>query len=546
MVGTQHRMNTETRDGSDDRPLRSYGRRKGKRLTARKQQEKITAVVILAEGGGIRSAVHVSQLLSQTDSLLAANKNRPRSLLQDAYVLAGVSGVAVALSAYLAASAQEPDDPILRARLIDDALGVDHMTPLVAGMFGSDLLGIILPLDLIGRMNRAMSARSYVERPNRPLIDGRTEFFERSLEAPWGKQDGAQGTTENWMKAPLAETVLAATGSEPYAGEPIVVFPTFGVEGGVKAVSSNVVFGVCGDDAAGFVDVLSCLGLSKGYDPRLARTDIPLNAAAHLSARFPGSNPPAIFDVCDENGSDSLACSVRRLRFVDGGYFDNSGAAAASEAVRALVRAVEDVDPGGTEGLQDKLHIVVVHAYFRNEETSSGAGIGLNEVLAPLDAVWASRAKSGQWPVASFCRDLAALAGAQHMTNCSALAADRTFSSGAIVGSHPQDNRLPQVEHSAQDAPLQHPGPVVTWISAPVDNARSVSAVDHYLLGWSMRRETRCKMFDATAPMSQRVAKSLGGIRPLTPWTLETGPPTEPEVTDIRRLKESMCADSGG
>ncbi|BAQ16172.1 tRNA (guanine(46)-N(7))-methyltransferase TrmB [Methyloceanibacter caenitepidi] len=36
MVGTQHRMNTETRDGSDDRPLRSYGRRKGKRLTARK------------------------------------------------------------------------------------------------------------------------------------------------------------------------------------------------------------------------------------------------------------------------------------------------------------------------------------------------------------------------------------------------------------------------------------------------------------------------------------------------------------------------------
>jgi tRNA (guanine-N7-)-methyltransferase len=31
-------MNTETREGSDARPLRSYGRRKGKRLTARKQQ----------------------------------------------------------------------------------------------------------------------------------------------------------------------------------------------------------------------------------------------------------------------------------------------------------------------------------------------------------------------------------------------------------------------------------------------------------------------------------------------------------------------------
>jgi tRNA (guanine-N7-)-methyltransferase len=38
MVGTQLRMNTETREGSDARPLRSYGRRKGKRLTARKQQ----------------------------------------------------------------------------------------------------------------------------------------------------------------------------------------------------------------------------------------------------------------------------------------------------------------------------------------------------------------------------------------------------------------------------------------------------------------------------------------------------------------------------
>jgi tRNA (guanine-N7-)-methyltransferase len=36
MIGTQRRVNTETRDSSDARPLRSYGRRKGKRLTARK------------------------------------------------------------------------------------------------------------------------------------------------------------------------------------------------------------------------------------------------------------------------------------------------------------------------------------------------------------------------------------------------------------------------------------------------------------------------------------------------------------------------------
>lgn len=36
MLGTQPAMRTETPDGSDARPLRSYGRRKGKRLTARK------------------------------------------------------------------------------------------------------------------------------------------------------------------------------------------------------------------------------------------------------------------------------------------------------------------------------------------------------------------------------------------------------------------------------------------------------------------------------------------------------------------------------
>ncbi|WP_244505496.1 tRNA (guanine(46)-N(7))-methyltransferase TrmB [Methyloceanibacter stevinii] len=36
MLGTQREMTTETRDGGDAHPLRSYGRRKGKRLTARK------------------------------------------------------------------------------------------------------------------------------------------------------------------------------------------------------------------------------------------------------------------------------------------------------------------------------------------------------------------------------------------------------------------------------------------------------------------------------------------------------------------------------
>jgi len=36
MLGTQPAMTTEKRDGPEARPLRSYGRRKGKRLTARK------------------------------------------------------------------------------------------------------------------------------------------------------------------------------------------------------------------------------------------------------------------------------------------------------------------------------------------------------------------------------------------------------------------------------------------------------------------------------------------------------------------------------
>src|SRR5205814_10155004 len=54
--------------------------------------------------------------------------------------------------------------------------------------------------------------------------------------------------------------------------------------------------------------------------------DVPLSAAAHLSARFPYLSP----------GARVMAHPERCGHFVDGGYFENSGAATLLDLVEAL------------------------------------------------------------------------------------------------------------------------------------------------------------------------------------------------------------------
>lgn len=455
-------------------------------LAPRLNDPEITAVVVLAEGGGIRSAVHITQLLSEIDQQRPTNP-----ILKDAYALAGVSGGAVGVSTFLAANA-ENSDPTARAKLMDGVLGADHMTPLIAGMFGSDFFSMFAPIDLPARIQRMRSPRKYMERAPDAVLPGRAEFFESSLGNAWMRAASAQSpNAANWLAAPMSRVIAKASGQRP---APVVMYPTFGVETGMRGLTSNVMFDNCSRASGGrFVDVMSCLGLQKDGGTRASSMDMPIRAAAHLSARFPGSNPPAVFDGCELNADPNAPCRLRRLRFVDGGYFDNSGASAAREAVDALVREARD------KGALDRLRIVVVHAFFRDQRKPAAAwqpASAFNELAAPFDGVWSARSGSGQFPITSFCRDLISVSQTDDATNaCGRIAADRSWISETTP---PATECVPRLPGQA--------GPAIDWISAPVNNRRNANDDAHFLLGWSLQEKSRASMRVATEAMASKIS----------------------------------------
>ena len=73
------------------------------------------------------------------------------------------------------------------------------------------------------------------------------------------------------------------------------------------------------------------------------RVDLPLTGAACLSARFPVVSPPAFLPqwrdqpIRGADGGSLFPLTVKR-RYVDGGYYDNSGVETAMDVIDALQR----------------------------------------------------------------------------------------------------------------------------------------------------------------------------------------------------------------
>ncbi|MEM6411756.1 MAG: hypothetical protein AAF683_09495, partial [Pseudomonadota bacterium] len=556
----------------------------------------IPAIIILAEGGGIRAGAHAGYFLShldtalinhcnavaasrQADTVEASNSetdtepmsalctNENSRLLDHVYSINGVSGGSVGSAVYLAAVREErkhgltPGD---RHTIIDETLREDYMSPLFAGMFGADILTGALPIQIPDRFaglnNRRSTDPAQIGQVDHRGIFDRADFFECMLTNTFHDQLVLAAARENERREMLqldqsgieAEGLippLNASGTEPnpcsfIAGRlkvektfdlplehiayeagrrdsetanspdpgPMVFFSTFYENGGFQMATANVDIlpeergsadtplsdpAFCG--SVPIVQQLLYDYTAPDQDATVANgcrareQTLPLSAAAHLSARFPGSNPTGVIETRDSTGQ------WRRHFFVDGGYLDNSGTLSAIQSLQALRSAAKDREAN--------LNVVVLHLHSLSiaatmENDSAHRPKKQDEFSRVPSAVLKARGAASRAPVRMLCNALTGYAD-DDSDHC-----DEIFERRTPDDMHPDvfnkhyAHRLrdgePVLEHLLERLPLRtgssgdDPIIAASWIPVPLEVARNDRQTNATtaLLGWALLEET--------------------------------------------------------
>lgn len=257
--------------------------------------------VIATEGGGLRAAYVAA-------TVLGAIQDTCPAFAQHVFAISSVSGGSVGAAAFGAAAADlaaqqngqaPPDAPatfrpcylngaapdVFRTRM-RGVTGADLLSPLLAGLLFPDALQRILPVP-INQFDRARG-------------------IEHALEDAWAK--GCEGCRADRMAAPLGELF---TSEKTGAMVPHLIFNATEVGTGTATVASTAYVNLF----QGFETGGSGGEVNQLRGPFEPDHELALSTAALLSARFPYLTPAA-----------RLTNGQYDSRFVDGGYFENSGA----------------------------------------------------------------------------------------------------------------------------------------------------------------------------------------------------------------------------
>lgn len=419
----------------------------------------IPAIVVLAEGGGIRAGAHAGYYLSQLDTALLefcqtstrpeplCTQNANTRLLDHVYSINGVSGGAVGSAVYLAAVKEELANDLTvgqRHHIIDETLKSDFLSPLFAGLFGSDVLTTILPAQISDRVFGLFHRKdtdAIGEAYERGIYD-RADFFENRLamvfdralngaypaeamegpksditakpDCPAAQSRRGKRTMDQTLESIASCAVRAPSAEDAVPRQndpgPMVFFSTFYETGGYQMATSNVDVYIdqSNDDApsCGSVPIVQQMidrvepeaGQVVGTCPKRTQT-LPISTAAHLSARFPVSNPTGVIETRYENGR------WKRHYFVDGGYMDNSGALTAIQSVEALRRQAREA--------KVQVNVIVLHLYAltipsedADQNPRGQRATKQNEFASIPSAVLKARGAASRAPIRLLCNSL--------------------------------------------------------------------------------------------------------------------------------------------
>lgn len=327
--------------------------------------------IVTAEGGGITTAYY-------TALVLGAIQDRNPAFAQHVFVISSVSGGSVGTAVYAGLNAKcQPQQldkiPATNMRAAagpwqtsaDRILKDDYLSPLLAAMLYPDLVQRFLPHPF----NSWDRARALEER----------------LERSW--TTGASCTGE------LKDVTGSDELSQPYydfwhdfqgGAVPAIYFNTTNVERGERMVITRL-----GSNDRLFDNFETLAQINDTADP-------PFSTAACLSARFPVITPAGF--IWDKQR--------KKFRYVDGGYYENSGTDTANDILAALdynhtqynplimpvVIRIGFPLPAPRNASQEEEEPTNLQA---SEQRTKYRGQGLNEILSPVRTLLNTRGARG-------------------------------------------------------------------------------------------------------------------------------------------------------
>ena len=299
---------------------------------------------VLANGGASRSGYWTASVLGKLeDTTYGKSSQFSRHL----FCLSGTSGGGVGVATFFSLLHERkqlnPNIPVSHLNSARSFLKKDFLTYTLAHMLGPDYFKYIFHIS------------------NRDLPD-RAGALEQTLE------EGSV-TVSDSLKVDMSEpfsSMLALNGRP--ANLPVLCINTTRMQDGNPAVVTNI--RLTRDVFNNRVDVMDVLNDTL---------DMRLSTASILGARFPYISPAGRIDEVIPswnrvNQNDSLQTHY----FVDGGYFDNSGAGVVQEMIRAMANyAVASTDTVLKKRMK-KLHFTVIHI------TNSPVGVAALNPVSPL------------------------------------------------------------------------------------------------------------------------------------------------------------------
>lgn len=297
--------------------------------------ERFPVYIVLSDGGASRAGKWTSSVLSHLQDA-SFRVDRVDSFRDHLLCIAGASGGTVGNAVFyslLKASQAGKIQPDAFRRHADTFFEADFLTSTLARLLGPDIFRHLIPFNI--------------------PVDNRADVLESALES------NSEDTLLNGYFAKPVSEVFDFTGALP-----ALFINTTQVDNGMPGVISSVRLPTKSQRQ----DVLSLVD-SMGW--HYGTGDMRLSTAAVLSSRFPYVSPAGkVFD----------------RYYVDGGYFDNSGAGTVLEFVDGLNRFLADGANAKLMRNKDRFTFHILH--ITNSEAvqrPSGSIHPLtNDLLAPL------------------------------------------------------------------------------------------------------------------------------------------------------------------
>ena len=322
--------------------------------------------IVAAQGGGIYAAYHAGRVMS------VLNEETEGGFAEHLFAISGVSGGSVGSASFLAINNISRYSHKLKTKLVSQHLKSDLLSPLLAvALFGDSLQGM-LPFP-ISVWDRSLGLEIALESGFQNVSYKNIKDNEVSSK---DQIDGISHEIETFMETPL---------NGPRTHSPALVVNTTIAEDGQRFLIAP--FAINAEELP---------GISSGSEDLIR-----YSTAAVLSARFPFITSHGT--ITERNAIDTGR--PKKVRLVDGGYFDNSGLVTAlqlrdllrrkqSDQQRAsypiVVIALTDLNEA-TQSIINKKSSGDKNNTTYNASNTKSRGVLSLPPLSPLSALWMTR-----------------------------------------------------------------------------------------------------------------------------------------------------------